>query len=398
MKRSLHTLEQLQMRLAGEAATNGGSSGSTVAQRRAAEAAKQQRLKKLTPYKQAEYHCVECVAELRQALHNVEELEDALGRGSSGGVSRSREEEEEARDVADAGDIESMGLLRRREGCRGPARSADTALLEHELARSRQLARRAHHRLQQLQREAARLASEAAAAAPAVASSAAVTDGGDASAPSTAVVALDWQRALQHVERAKQWYRSVFGIRVVSSVDDPVLQLNRPAQPQQSAGSMAHFGRGANAIPSSVTAAVATSSSSARLQRSESAVGNDVATATTVAPLLVLRSAREDAEFREFFASVQESDALIDAAMDRLTDGVGRLLENARGMQDELTAQEALLEQTGVRAEANEAQLMQMNRRLHRATREIEDSSVCMYVVCLLLLLLVLGVLLRIAG
>ncbi|CAC9446419.1 Qb-SNARE protein [Leishmania donovani] len=412
MKRSIRTLEQLQLRLTSDAATTGGGSsrtGTTVEQRRAAEAAKQKRLATLTPYKQAEYRCVECVAELRQALRDVEEFEVALGRRTSAGVGRSREEEE-AGDAVDADDDESTRLLRRQEGRQGPSSSTETALLEQELARSRQQARRAHQRLQQLQREAARLASRAAAKAPAVTSSAAVAPVADASAPSAALEALEWQRALPHVERAKQWYRDVFGIRVVSSLDDPVLQLNRPAQPQQSAGSMAHFGRGANPVPSCVTAAAACSfSSSAQARGSESAAGwvspqegsearAGGAGASTVSPLLMLQSAREDAEFREFFASVQANDELIDAAMDRISDGVHRLLENARGMQDELAVQEALLQQAEVSAEAAEAQLTQMNRRLRRAIREMEDSSICMYVVCLLVLLLVLGLLLRVAS
>ncbi|CAG9568879.1 putative Qb-SNARE protein [Leishmania major strain Friedlin] len=397
MKRSIHTLEQLQLRLRSDAATTGGGSGrtgTTVEQRRTAEAAKQKRLATLTPYKQAEYRCVECVAELRQALRDVEEFEAALGRRTSAGVGRSREAEETG-DAVDADDDESMRLLRRQEGRQGSSSSTETALLEQELARSRQQARRAHQRLQQLQREAARLASRAAAKAPAVTSSAAVASVGDASAPSAALEALEWQRALPHVERAKGWYRGVFGIRVVSSLDDPVLQLNRPAQPQQSAGSMAHFGRGANAVPSCVTAAAEGSSSPSAQARGSEARADGAATAS---PLLMLESAREDAEFREFFASVQANDELIDAAMDRISDGVHRLLENARGIQDELVVQEALLQQTEASAEAAEAQLTQMSRRLSRAIRELEDSSICMYVVCLLVLLLVLGLLLRVAS
>ncbi|CBZ23563.1 conserved hypothetical protein [Leishmania mexicana MHOM/GT/2001/U1103] len=399
MKRSIRTLEQLQVRLTSDAEATGGSGGSsstraTAAQLRAAEAAKQKRLAAMTPYKQAEYRCVECVAELRQALHDVEEFEAALGRRTSAGVGRSREEED-AGDTVDADDAESARLLRRRDGRQGLSSSTETALLEQELARSRQEARRAHQRLQQLQREAARLASRAPAKAPNVTSSAAVASVGDASAPSAALEALEWQRALQHVERAKRWYCDVFGIRVVSSLDDPVLQLNRPAQPQQSAGSMAHFGRGANAVPSSVTAAAGWASAQ---EGSAACADGAGAAASTVSPTLMLQSSREDAEFREFFASVQANDGLIDAAMDRISEGVYRLLENARGMQDELAVQEALLQQTEVSVEATEAQLTQMNRRLRRAIREMDDSSMCTYVVCMLVLLLVLGLLLRVAS
>ncbi|GET85944.1 hypothetical protein, conserved [Leishmania tarentolae] len=412
MKRSIRILEQLQLRLASDGATAEGASSSTgtsLEQRRAAEEAKQKRLSTLTPYKQAEYRCVECVAELRQALNDIEELEAALGRDSSADVARSREEEE-AGDIAGAHDSESTKLLRQPEGRKGLSRSSETALLEQELARSRQQARRAHQRLQQLQREAARLASSAFATTPAATSSASVACVGAGLAPSAALEVLEWQQALLHVERTKQWYRDVFRIRVVSSLDDPVLQLNRPAQPQQSAGSMAHLGRGANAIPSSVPAAPMWSSS-AHAQNRTSAAGwaspqevsearaDDASTAASaVSPIPMLHSAREDVEFREFFASVQANDGLIDAAMDRISDGVNRLLENARGMQDELAVQEALLQQTEASAEAAEAQLTQMSSRLRRAIREMEDSSICMYVVCLLLLLLVLGLLLRVAS
>ncbi|KAG5486736.1 hypothetical protein LSCM1_07990 [Leishmania martiniquensis] len=394
MKRSLLTLERLQLQLASDSAATrdvrSSSTTTTAEGRRAAEAAKEQRLAKLTPYKQAEYRCVECVADLRRALRDVEELEMALGRGNRSCIGFSREDEE-AGEAFDAGEDEHAKLLSRRAECQGPSRPTDTALLEHELARSRQLARRAHHRLQHLQREAARLAAAASATAPSVTSAAAVADGGDVSAPPAATEMRDWQRALQHVERAKQWYRHVFDIHVVSSADDPMLQLNRPAQSRQSAGSMTHFGRVSNVAPPSATSALALSSSSEYRRSCERAA------ASAGSPPLLLQSARDDAVFQEFFSSVQEGDALIDAAIDRLTDGVGRLLDTARGMQDELAVQDTLLEQTGARAEANEAQLLQLNRRLYRAMREMEDSSICMYVVCLLVLLLVVGLLLRVA-
>lgn len=418
MKRSLRTLEQLQQRLDGTG--DGGDGGaSAAAQRRVAEAAMARRLTKLSPYKQAEYRCIECVAELRQALRDVEELQGATSsssaRASASPPGRSAASREEAEAAEEDGEHDEHAALlgRRGERRRVEGASRDAAVLERELARSRQEARRAHQRLQQLQRDAARLAASAAASASAPSPAApgagmhgghasddlgaAVPAGSDATAASStaALATLEWQRASQHVERAKRWYREVFGIRVVSSLDDPVLRLNRPAQPSQDAGSVAHFGSGANPVPVAVTAAVqdAVTAAEGGTDAWDGAGG-----AAVPPPMLVLRSAREDAEFAAFFATVQANDELIDAAVDRLTEGVGRLLDNARGMQDELAVQQELLQQTESRVDANAAQLVHMNRRLRRAIRDMEDSSLCVYVVCLLVLLLLLGVLLRIVS
>ncbi|KAK7201453.1 Qb-SNARE protein [Novymonas esmeraldas] len=386
MKRSLRALEELQARLTSDAAATAAE------QRRAADTAKQERLAKLPPYKQAEYRCLECVAELRETLRDVEELQRVLGRGND--VSSAADASREAADPAD-GDDEHAALLLRSGGQRSRGgRPTDVAVQEQELARSRQQARRAHQRLQQLRREAARLAATAAGG------------GGEPTGDTTtSLSALEWQRAAQHVERVSQWYRDVFGIRVVSSLGDPALQLNRPAQAQQPAGSMTHLGRGANAVPPAVTlaaaaAAAATSSAAGRpgaRDGSEGRADDAAAAESRVPPMLILRSAREDDEFREFFDAVQSNDALIDAAVDRLGEGVSRLLDNARGVEGELAVQAALLHTTEVHVEARQAELAGMNRRLRRAIREMEDSSVCMYVLCLLVLLLVLGLLLRVA-
>ncbi|KAG5511208.1 hypothetical protein JKF63_07150 [Porcisia hertigi] len=406
MHRAIRKLEQLQVHLTNDAAAQ----GTTVEQRRAAEAAKQQRLAELTPYKQTEYHCLERVAELRQALRDIEELQAALGHGSSGGVSHSREEEEEgeerAGDAVNADDDEHAKLLPRHEHHQRPLPSTNTVLLEQELARSRQEARRAYHNLQRLQREAARFASMGAGVASVP----------ETSAPSASPEAVEWQRALLHVERAKRWYCDVFGIHVVPSVGDPMLQLTRPAQTQLSAGGMRHFSSGANAVSPCVTAAASAVFSSAPRRPRNGRGGSGLASPqegdeargdgsdgsgrdpSTVPPMRMLCNAHEDAEFQEFFATVEENNALMDAAIDRLSDGVGRLLENARGVQDELAVQDALLQQTELGVAAREMQLTQMNRRLRRAILEMDDSSTCMYVTCLFILLLVLGLLLRVAS
>lgn len=456
MKRSLRTLEALQASLSN---TSGDASGSnahaTLEERRAKEAAKARQIAKLSPYKRAEYVCLECVAELRDALRTIEELQytthgtaPSASSGSSSGLplrSASREESEarEGDEDAEEEDDESVasderaqllggrGGRRRRPGHAPPKRhSGEAAVLYQALLQARQRARRAHQRLQQLQREAARLSrTSSVAAAPAAAAAAgweaaSIAEASTAPKSSAALEALDWQRAEKHVEAAKRWYREVFGIYVVSSTgagtaaSPSSLQLSRPAQPHQSAGSMSHFGRGANPLPGGVASAAggiheevgsversgtgkartATRTPTAAETEGREHLGGDATEGASPSQVLMLRSAREDAEFQAFFASVQANDELMDAALDRLSEGVARLLDNARGMQDELTVQDALLQGTETRIDRNEADIANMNRRLRRAIRDMEDSSICVYVVCLMVLLLILGVLLRVAG
>lgn len=415
MKRSLHALETLQASLS---STSENAAGGAAAERQAREAARAQQLSKLSPYRRAEFFCLECVAELRDALRTVEEIQYTLHGTAPSVVPAAREEREAAEEDAeesDGGDERSEllggtsrhrgGGGEQRRGARLQRRTGGAAVLEQELLRARQRARRAHQRLQPLQREAARLAKTDHTAAAVAAAAAASEEGrgaaveASASSPSAAALgALEWQRAEKHVEVAKRWYREVFGIHVVSSLGNPAasssMQLNRPAQPQQSAGSMSHFGHGANPLPPGVASSVDRDDG----VDAPGSAGSTGGSGPSLSSLQTLRSAREDSEFRDFFASVQANDDLMDAALDRLSEGLSRLLDNARGMQDELAIQAELLQGTETRINENEAALANMNRRLRRAIREMEDSSICVYVVCLMVLLLILGVLLRVAG
>lgn len=468
MKRSLRTLETLQAALSStttDEAAGGSHPRQLLEERRAKEIARAQQLSKLSPYKRAEYLCLECVAELRSALRDIEELQYTLrgvspspssasnGRSrwdSAGTTSCEAREADGSGDDADAVSDERAQLLghgsgharssnpqrhgSQRQPLHPARRTGEAALLEQELLRARQQARRAHQRLQQLQRDTVRLATSSSPPPRFAASSTATVSvaehaGGQPTSGAAAAESLDWPRAEKHVELAKLWYREVFGIYTVSSAQtsagevttsgvdglsssttpsSSVLQLNRPAQPHQPAGSMAHFGRGANPLPLGVATAAGggdgnhTNSttdwasgepSSANQDHSEDGGAFD---SSTPSQALMLRSARNDAEFQEFFASVQANDDLMDAALDRISEGVARLLDNARGMQDELTIQEELLQGTETRIAENEVALAGMNRRLRRAIRDMHDSSICVYVMCLVLLLLILAVLLRV--
>lgn len=452
MKRSLRTLENLQLSLSsagGDAA--GGNARSLLEERRLKDAAREHQLAKLSPYKRAEYLCLECVAELRDALRTMEELEYTLTgvAGAPAGqlVSTSREDREAASDDEAAQDERAQLLGGGSGRQRRPARrSGEAAVLQQELLRARQQARRAHQRLQQLQREAARLSTSTGgsttAGVPRQPAEVAPSSSADATTSAATFQVLEWQRAERHIELAKQWYRELFGILVVSSqpgssaaaavaggasaTSSTTLQLNRPAQPQQSAGSMSHFGSGANPLPPGVASASGVASQDGSGEQGHTGGAGDVSAWTGASAYppyentqgssagaanggeddrdmpssqaRMLRSAREDAEFQEFFASVQANDELMDAALDRLSEGLARLLDNARGMQTELAVQEDLLHGTETRLNENEVAIANMNRRLRRAIRDLNDSSVCVYVICLLALLLILAVLLRIAG
>lgn len=355
MRHALRRLESLEASMQ----HGGHHDAASEAERRAALEQQQRKIAQLSPYKQAEYYCLSSVAALRMALRQIEAIE--AGENSSrppaptstttptalssstgqAAVPREGSGFDEDHDDDSTATAEQTGLLH------GTAAASQ----QQDLARWRQEARRAYFQLQRHQQDGARLLSRAA---PASSGASSVSQQAAAS-----LQAMDWARVVDHVELAKTWYRRTLSIQVSSSLDA--------------------------AAPGSY--------------RDTTAVGVDVlghsASLSLPDPLTAARSGREDAEFAAFFESVQANDELIDAALDRITTGVGRLFNNAVEVKAELQVQERLLDETGARIDRNDAALQSMNHRLHRAMEELNDSSVCAYVLCLLLLLLLLCVLLR---
>ncbi|CCW71197.1 unnamed protein product, partial [Phytomonas sp. Hart1] len=208
----------------------------------------------------------------------------------------------------------------------------------------------------------------------------------------------DFENLRRQVERAQRWYREEFGIIVVSSEADPqpfsYLHYTSPNDEFDTS----------NANPDDETHRLL--SNDRYLNENgyhKDACPGKLREIPTLAEMPNtrenwIRYAREDEEFRHFSESVQENDALMDAALDRIESSLLRLRDSTEGISLELNTQNELLDDTEMKLNQNENELRSINRRLQRSLAELESSTVCSYVFCLLSLLFVLSLLIRVVS
>jgi hypothetical protein len=99
----------------------------------------------------------------------------------------------------------------------------------------------------------------------------------------------------------------------------------------------------------------------------------------------------EDGEFQQFFANVQQTDRRIDAELDRLLVGVARLQQAGKEMSQELKVQAALLNTAEQKMDDVTSDLQKTNKKLKNAITEVSKDKMCLYIVCALLLLGIIG-------
>ncbi|CCW61088.1 unnamed protein product [Phytomonas sp. EM1] len=314
------------------------------------ERKRQRQFEKLSPFKQAELKCMECVAELRFCLRVCSNLEASSS-------------------------------------------SSDKRSSERAVAQARLAARRAHQRLRTLHQEVERLhraRSNLNQSSPRFLPSPPTTISTRENQREEDEEEEDFKKLCDHVERARQWYREEFRIMVVSSAESPrpfsyLRSSSHAADPHSDDDDethpLLHEGRGEDAHPP-----VRTRENAPLLERREEVEKR------------MIRYAREDAEFRTFFESLRQNDALMDQALDRIEASVYRLRDHAMGVSHELDAQQVLLNETEVRVNENERELRSLNRRLQRSISEVKSSTVGSYVFCTLCLLFVLSLLIRVAS
>lgn len=308
---------------------------------------RREKLQKLSPYHRVQFQCLEVVGTLRNALRLCAETTQSL------------------RDEGCAVDTASGSVT---------ASTNHEQLLHRELLHHRHAARRAHQRLLDLQHEADRHAREAAAAVSALPAPSPTSPRTMAARYEGAPYDVEYRQLSEHIDNARQWYRREFQLTVVSSSNDSFLPPHGP-----SVGGPSLWPAAASCPPP---------------QR-----GQPASDAPSPSPAVdakpSVRYAREEAAYQQFFQEVKEKDDLVDDALDRIADGLHRLRDNAMGIQNELHVQAALLGETRVQLDDNQAGLRQLNRRVYRAIRETETSEMCSYVLCFLCLMLVLSVLVK---
>eukprot|EP01064_Diplonema_japonicum_P033349 TRINITY_DN6536_c1_g1_i1.p1 TRINITY_DN6536_c1_g1~~TRINITY_DN6536_c1_g1_i1.p1 ORF type:complete len:290 (+),score=72.61 TRINITY_DN6536_c1_g1_i1:47-916(+) len=100
----------------------------------------------------------------------------------------------------------------------------------------------------------------------------------------------------------------------------------------------------------------------------------------------------EDEEFMVFYEQSKERDLKIDQALERVHASLQRLKQNAVSFQDELVAQNALLDQVNEKAAQRAMELRSLNKKLKGTLRDVNKSNLCCYVICFIMLLGVMGV------
>jgi SYP7 family syntaxin len=103
---------------------------------------------------------------------------------------------------------------------------------------------------------------------------------------------------------------------------------------------------------------------------------------------------RDDPEFLQFFEQVTERDKKMDQALDRLIVGTQALHQNAVMISQELKLQEHLLATAEQKVDNTQKKLRGLNKRVKKTINEVEQDKICIYVICCVLLLGLVGFLL----
>jgi molecular chaperone GrpE (heat shock protein) len=100
---------------------------------------------------------------------------------------------------------------------------------------------------------------------------------------------------------------------------------------------------------------------------------------------------REDAEFALFFENIAHQDKRIDEALDRITAGTQVLKENAMKINQELKTQNELLDEVQGKVERVTTKLETLDRRVKKAINDLEKDRMCIYMICCVILLGLIG-------
>lgn len=102
-------------------------------------------------------------------------------------------------------------------------------------------------------------------------------------------------------------------------------------------------------------------------------------------------SMERDGEFQEFFQQVQQRNVQIDKLLDQIAAGVLILKDQAGKIHDELKVQEVIMNDTEKKVEKVTTKLQALNKKVKRAIKEVGRDKICIYAICCILLLGLVG-------
>jgi SYP7 family syntaxin len=104
-----------------------------------------------------------------------------------------------------------------------------------------------------------------------------------------------------------------------------------------------------------------------------------------------MMSVRDDEEFQLFFQQTKNLDKKMDQALDRISMGVSRLHENANQIGSELKVQAVLLSEQEKKVDKLNEQMYTLNHKLKKTLDDVDKDKWCVYLICCILLLGILG-------
>eukprot|EP01006_Ploeotia_vitrea_P047755 TRINITY_DN67159_c4_g1_i1.p1 TRINITY_DN67159_c4_g1~~TRINITY_DN67159_c4_g1_i1.p1 ORF type:complete len:265 (+),score=26.22 TRINITY_DN67159_c4_g1_i1:41-835(+) len=102
-------------------------------------------------------------------------------------------------------------------------------------------------------------------------------------------------------------------------------------------------------------------------------------------------SIMEDEEFQTFMVQVREKDKQMEEALTDISKGLERLNVNAQNISRELKKQDQILNEIDKEVDAATEELDAMNKRMKKVLDTVKGDACCMYIMCLLVLLGIIG-------
>lgn len=338
------------------------------------ERAIEERVARLSKYKQTEYYATQVIGRLRKTLREIEEAEGKLNQ--NGNFS----------DTLQNSGAERSALLGNSKKQRSPP----------ECAQLRQTARRCMQQLQKYARDAQLYA---------------MREG----------CHNDLKELQGHIDNAKVWYREQFRLSTDRDGDD----FSGAAQSSANGEDMGNRNYNMNYFSSSVDGRKLASSSTggsggvmygtaietygneaAKYYSSGNGLGSTLLSGEDVGGTNTMQkgggpvpyqsagaSLQDDQEFQLFFEQVRDNDQLMDQAFDRIAQGVTRIQENARMLTSELQVQDRLIDEVEVKVEKTTTELKGMNKKLKKAIKEVHKTNMCLYALCFIAILGIIGIL-----
>eukprot|EP01060_Flectonema_neradi_P002885 TRINITY_DN11803_c1_g1_i1.p1 TRINITY_DN11803_c1_g1~~TRINITY_DN11803_c1_g1_i1.p1 ORF type:complete len:319 (+),score=74.07 TRINITY_DN11803_c1_g1_i1:108-959(+) len=107
---------------------------------------------------------------------------------------------------------------------------------------------------------------------------------------------------------------------------------------------------------------------------------------------------RDDVEFQQFYQQSKQKDEQMDKMLDQVSYHLGNIKEQAMIASNEIDLHNAMLDNINEKGDKNIVQMRQINKKLKKTLKEVDKDKYCLYVICCLMLLGIIGVIVSQSG